>query len=477
MMSGCGNGSSGSTTAGSTDSTPNPAPATPEPPAPAAKSWTHPADLNDNISRDGTDAYISDAAMDSSGNAVIVWGQSDGSDDQIFKSENRNGSWQHPSGLGDNISPDGSKARYPEVAMDNNDNTIIVWEQVDGADYQLFKSEYRGNAWANPANINDTLSVPEGPSPWGISYDVAVDDNGNAIVAWYQKDNAGNDRVFKSEYRSGAWVHPSGVGDAINAALGSMITAFVTVAMDNNGNAIIAWDQYDTNMSIFKSEYRGGSWTHPANLSDHINPNGGNDAYYGRVAMADNGSAVIAWYHEDAGWDPYIFMSEYRAASWTHPADFNDFISPDSPGNHYADFQEVAIDNNGNTIIVWGQIDGAFSNIYKSEYRNGVWTHPADTNESINPRGTNALNPVVAMDNNDNAIIAWEQSDGTNKRLFKSEFREDAWTHPASLSDNISPAGSDARWPHVAMSDNGDALISWMQSDGSNVQIFKSEYR
>jgi hypothetical protein len=55
-----------------------------------------------------------------------------------------------------------------------------------------------------------------------------------------------------------------------------------------------------------------------------------------------------------------------------------------------------------------------------------------------------------------------------------------SWIHPADLADNISPDGQDAYIvcsPQVAMDDNGDAIITWEQSDGSNWQIFKSEYR
>jgi hypothetical protein len=49
------------------------------------------------------------------------------------------------------------------------------------------------------------------------------------------------------------------------------------------------------------------------------------------------------------------------------------------------------------------------------------------------------------------------------------------WTHPSSLSDNISPDGQDAWQQQVAMDYYGNAIIVWMQSDGSNHQIFKSQ--
>jgi hypothetical protein len=54
-----------------------------------------------------------------------------------------NGVWHNPTSISDHISPDGQDVGLPQVAMDNNGDAIIVWNQSDGAVYQIFKSEYR----------------------------------------------------------------------------------------------------------------------------------------------------------------------------------------------------------------------------------------------------------------------------------------------------------------------------------------------
>ena len=109
-----------------------------------------------------------------------------------------NRAWHNPANLADNISPDGRETIAPNVAMDNNGNAIIVWYQSDGANYQIFKSEYRDGIWHNPANLSDNIS----PDRQDAEYTkVAMDDNGNAIIVWQQYGN-----IFKSEiqkWRSG----------------------------------------------------------------------------------------------------------------------------------------------------------------------------------------------------------------------------------------------------------------------------------
>ncbi|HPV29780.1 MAG: hypothetical protein GXY28_04400 [Bacteriovoracaceae bacterium] len=319
--------------------------------------WKHPSGLSDNISPDGLDEYGCQVAMDNSGNALIVWYQDDGSRDQIFKSEYRDGEWIHPEGPDNNISSDeDADAYYPQVAMDASGNAVIVWVQSDGIRQQIYKSEYRDGEWTHLANPGDHISLSE--------------------------QNANEPQV----------------------------------AMNHNGNAIIVWEQGP----IFKSEYRDGEWIHPADLDDNISPDGEDaDAYYPQVAMDDNGNALIVW-EQFNGSNYQVFKSEYRDGEWTHPADLDDHISPDGQD---AEEPHAAMDNNGNAVIVWDQDDGSNWRIFKSEYRNGAWTHPADLDEYISPDGYDAYPSRVAMDNSGNALIVWEQYDGSNWQVFKSEYR------------------------------------------------------
>ncbi|MCX6998704.1 MAG: hypothetical protein NT106_00145, partial [Candidatus Sumerlaeota bacterium] len=353
----------------------------------------------------------------------------------------------------------------PQVAMDNNGNAIITWEQSDGAKSQIFKSEYRGGVWTHPS-FSDNIS----PAVQNASYpQVTMDNNGNAIITWFQSDGL-NLQIFKSEYRGGVWTHPSSLTD--NISPDGQPAGYPQVAMDNNGNAIITWYQYDGSQAqIFKSEYRGGIWTNPPSLTDNISPDG-QDAHNPQVAMDNNGNAIITWYQSDGSSDQ-LFKREYMGSVWTHPSSLSDNISPDGQN---ADYPKVAMDNNGNDIITWQQSDGSKNQIFKSEYRVGVWTNPSSLTDNISPDGQDAHSTQVAMDNNGNAIIVWQQSDGSNLQIFKSEFRGGFWKHPASLSDNISP-DEYTDYPQVAMDNNGNAIITWHQYDGSYLQIFKSEYR
>ena len=128
------------------------------------KSWHHPSNSSDNISIDGQDAQDVQVAMNENGNAIITWQQYDANYDyQIFMSQYRDGIWSHPLSLDDNISQDIFEATNPRVAMDNNGNAIIVWQQSDGGSscfgnpcIKIFMSEYRNGIWTHPSSLTET---------------------------------------------------------------------------------------------------------------------------------------------------------------------------------------------------------------------------------------------------------------------------------------------------------------------------------
>ncbi len=438
----------------------------------ANKTWVNPSSLSDHISVAGQDALSPRVSLGKNGDAVITWCQFDSSGKyQIYKSEYRNGVWISPSSLDDHISFAGQDAISQEVAMDDNGNTIIMWQQSDGTNNQVYKSSYRNGIWTHPTSTSDHIGIA------GQSADypqMAMDSNGNAIITWHQFDGA-YDRIYMSEYRNGVWNDASSLADQITAA--GQYASNPHVALADNGNSIITWTQWDgTNDRIYKSEYRNGIWSHPTSTSDHINVTGPS-VEFPLVVMSNNGDAIIIWIQYDSSGTNYqVYKSECRNGIWTNPVSLDDHISVAGQSVQYP---RVAMDNNGSAIITWAQSDGVTNQTYKSEYRNGAWINPSSLDDHISVESAydDAYAPDAAMDDNGNAIITWKQYDGDYDSIYKSEYRNGAWTNPASLADRINVAGSDADDPDVSMDDNGNAIISWWQRVDTFRQIFKSEYR
>ena len=199
------------------------------------------------------------------------------------------------------------------------------------------------------------------------------------------------------------------------------------------------------------------SWKAPVIISG-----AGYDASAPQVAMDNKGNAVVAWYQND-GANSRVYKSEYHNGTWSSATAFSiagkDAYSP-----------RIAVDNNGNAIIVWFQIDGSSTRIFKSEYRGSSWNTPA----AISDSATSAYNPMIGMDNNNNAIIVWKQTDPSIMRVYKTEYRSGSWS---AIPEAISNPATDASAVQVAMDDNSSAIITWQQSDGANQRIYRTDYR
>ncbi len=437
-------------------------------------TWSLPSSLADNISPTLQHAYSPEIALNDNGKAIIVWYQNDGIKNQIFKAERAsNGTWTVPASLADNITIDTGDASFPRVAMNTNGESIITWSQHDGSNAQIFKAERASNGtWTLPLTLEENIS-PKGQS---VGYtQLAVNSNGEAIITWTQSDGT-KTQIFKAERSSsGTWSIPSSLTD--NISPDSQDASYSQVAINSHGEAIIIWDQSDgANNRLYKAERAAsGTWTVPTNLADAVSLAGSDVDDKIHVKINDSSEAIIAWVASD-GSNAQIFKAERASnGSWTLPANPNDNISPNGTE---AGQPKIALNNNGEGIIVWTQSDGTNDQIFKAERAsNGTWTLPANTGDNLAVDGTDVSRDLQAVINeNGDAVIAWTQNDGANSQLFKAERTAvGAWTVPANIGETLSIAGQDAVDPQLAINENGEAIISWFQSDGISFQVFKAE--
>ncbi len=390
--------------------------------------------------------------------AIVVWVQTVNTVNYLFKGEYRNGSWSFPTALSSKISVSSNAASTPHLAMDNLGNAVVVWVQSDGLRNQIYKAEYRSGTWTGPANLDDHVSLNNNAAS---APKVAMDSNGNAIITWVQNDGSATAQVYKSEYRSAVWTKPSSLSDKVSPS--SSAASSPLVAMDNKGNGIITWYQPNgagTNQ-IFKSEYRAGVWSNPANREDNISPDG-QSATAPALSMDNNGNAVIVWSQSD-GTSAQIFKSEYRSGAWVHPANVTTNISPDGSE---ASAPKVGMDDLGNAIIVWTQANfSSVTRAFKSEYRGGAWTNPSSVNDSFSFQDSSVNSLQLAMDKLGNAVILWESSNGTANRAYASEYRISTatWSHPSDKSSALLNRGPGvySSSSQVMMDNLGGGIAVW----------------
>jgi hypothetical protein len=301
-------------------------------------------------------------AVDSAGNAFAVWSQGDSNDGSIWVNRYEGGSgWGDAKRLDTVI--DGWN-RYPQVAVDATGNAFVIWSQSDGTKEGIWASRYvDGSGWGAVERV-----TPEDAG--GGEYPrIAADAAGNAIAVWQHirsKDPQYRFSVWANRYVVGSGWGSSEVIESDNERDAN----YPRVAVDPAGNAVAVWRQIenfypDEVYNIWGNRYTVGSgWgtAEPVDIGD------GGVASEPRVAMDSAGNAVTVWSQNDGTRDN-VYSNRYSAGSgW----DGVELIESDADND--AREPEVAVSRDGKAVVVWVQCDGAcfedesFGNIWASRY-------------------------------------------------------------------------------------------------------------
>jgi hypothetical protein len=357
---------------------------------------------------DGWDPKL---AFDAQGNALVIWQQ-----DSLAPGSVRydiwssyytaGGGWGGPQLV---ESDDAGSAQSPEVVFDANGTGIAVWVQSDGIVSQARTNRYTAGTWG-------TVTILEASTPGASNTpQIAIDASGDAVVVWTRYDGV-SDKIYSSRYAlPGGWGAPVQIGSGLEPQ----------VASDASGNALAVWTQSG---GIWSNRYTTGVGWGTAALIEWS----GGSASSAHVAFDPSGNAVAVWQQNGGfGTNSRIWSNRYTAGvGW---GGFPSLIQTDSSGGATgtALTPQIAIDANGNALAVWVQPDGASDNtpdIWVNRYTAGSgWGTTANLGQiRINipgAAGAPALQPQIAMDGNGNALVVWTQSDGVNDSIWFNRYQ------------------------------------------------------
>jgi hypothetical protein len=178
-----------------------------------------------------------------------------------------------------------------------------------------------------------------------------------------------------------------------------------------------------------------------------------------RVAMGADGAALVVWQRNG--------RVEARARS---PAGVWGPVETLSEAGEQvrALSHQVAMGAGSDALVVWERFDGTTGRTKALRARARSAAGLFGPIERISPRDELASQPQVATDADGNALVAWKGSNGTDS-LIQARARSAAgvWGRTKTLSE----PGQDARSPQVAIDGDGNAVIFWSRSDGMNTRV------
>jgi hypothetical protein len=190
---------------------------------PAGGSFTAPA----QVSASGENAGFAEVGVDAAGNAIASWARNDGPDTIVQAAIKAPGGAFAP--LGD-VSPAGETSERPVLEVAPGGAATVAW-RLTGPTESFLQSSTRppGGSFSPPDNLNNGKDNP-------MFGELAVNDAGDAIVVW-SGDN-GVDKIVRAAVRTAG---ASSFGAPVAISQSSPDIFHPRPAMDAGGDATVVW--------------------------------------------------------------------------------------------------------------------------------------------------------------------------------------------------------------------------------------------
>ena len=243
-----------------------------------SSGWDTPQPIGTNI----WDAEYPRIAIDSAGNAFVLWVEGEFSSNDVYVNRYTiNAGWSTPQQIATNA----GSAAWSNIVFDKSGNAMAVWGQSDSANhYNIYSCRYAaGSGWGNSVIMDDNTFDSIEPS-------LAADSTGSFRAAWVQFTATGAD-IYSSHYTlTNGWEPPVLIGTG-------GIACSPRVAADGAGNVFAAWQQYDPNdvypgdAKVYANRYATESgWSSQKKITNAL---GGADVP--EIAVDPHGYATVIW--------------------------------------------------------------------------------------------------------------------------------------------------------------------------------------
>ncbi|MEK6251705.1 MAG: hypothetical protein AABM43_07145 [Actinomycetota bacterium] len=186
----------------------------------------------------------------------------------------------------------------------------------------------------------------------------------------------------------------------------------------------------------------------------------GQNAFSPQVAVNPTGTGIIAWTRSDGTND------RIQAVTRSSSGVLGPVLTLSDPLQN-AEVAQVAIDGNGNAIVVWERFDGTNQRIQEVQISSAGVVGPVQT---LSPAGGDAFAPQAAVDGNGNAVVVWSRFNSVQV-VDKIQAVSVSAGGVVGTVQGLSAAPGDAEAPQVGIDANGNAVVVWQRFDGSNERI------
>ncbi|KAA3598384.1 MAG: T9SS C-terminal target domain-containing protein [Calditrichaeota bacterium] len=357
-----------------------------------------------------------------------------------------------------------SSQKSPKIAMDSNNNFVIVWESegTDGSGYGIYAQLFSANGTKSGSEfkVNSTTSNDQRfPS-------IGMDDSGNFCVVWMSETQDGSGwGIYAQRYNSAGVVQGSEF--LVNSTTSGQ-QKNPSIAMDSDGDFVVVWQEISTDGSSFGIKGQRFNSSGVAQGSEfQVNSSSASFHGYASVAIENDGAFVVVW--QSLGLDGSgqgIYGQLYNSSGVAQGSEF--LVNSTTSDNQTS--PSVAMDSTGNFIVSWTSYsqDGEKGGIYAQRFLSNC---SANGSEFLVNTTTSddQKNSVVSANLSGEFTIIWEsyEQDGSYSGVYLQSYNSDGSTSGEETLVNTRQTDFQQS-VSIAQEQNSQAIVATWQDGFEN---------
>jgi hypothetical protein len=361
----------------------------------------------------------------------------------------------------------------PKIAVDSAGNFIITYEsQIDnnrfGIGAQRFNSQ--GEKTGTEIVVNSITANNQ------LRPAIAMNSSGKSVIAFETTNLSFDDSdIFVRLINSNGV--PQGTDIRVNQNQ-SLMDSDPTVAIDQNGNFLVAWmrgAQFSSNYNIYARRFDSNGT--PLGNEFIVNTYTPDRQMFPKAEMDYTGNSVITWssYLQDGDYGE-IYAQRYDN---TGLANGNEFRVNTTTASDQG-IPNIAMNrSNGDFVVNWRSTDqdGSGEGTYAQRFSNTGSMIGGEFRASTMTQSDQHY-PIIAMNSSGNFITSWATQDnsGFGFGVYIQRYNSDGTIAATDYRVNTSEVGY---IPGIAISENGKFVVAWMRDsfDGSGYGILAKRFR
>ncbi len=358
------------------------------------------------------------------------------------------------------------------IAADANGNYVITWASnlQDGDGYGIYAQQYAadGTAIGGEFLVNTTTTDSQ------LNPTVAMDDAGNFVIAWQSNTQDGdNYGVYAQRYDS------SGVAQGSEFLVNTTTVDYQGspgIAMSSSGEFVIIWtsngQEPDSSLGIYAQRFDASGVAQGGEI--HVNTYTTGHQQVSSVSMDAEGNFVVTWASNGQDGSNYgVFAQRFDSNGNTVGAEFQ--VNTTTANSQL--YNDVVMLDDGRFVVAYQSVDsGGDRDLFFQRYAADGSTIGGEiqVNTASDPYFPI---PSVTADESGNITLVWNSSgDGAGNGVFARTYDWSGTALTGEIQVNTTTTG-DQLYPDVVAQPGGGFIVVWSgNGPGDSDGIFAQQY-